>query len=248
MARFREVRLPKQVRGTILQDQGVRYYKPQGYGITKPMGYDITGPYKSNGWYRFQPDDQTATTALIYYPGGLVEPDAYAVTGQAIAEAGYLVIIPDMPLNLAFLATNEADDIIAAHPQIEKWVIGGHSLGGSMAAEYAFDHLETIEGLILFASYPASSIDFSTTTLPILSIYGSKDFGIDGIEASLPQLPPEAILKVLEGGNQCAQQTLGDAQFGDYGEQEGDGIATISRQSQQEQIIFETVNFLSNLP
>lgn len=195
---------------------------------------------KNNGWYMFQPEDQPPTTALIYYPGALVEPDAYAVTGQAIAEAGYLVIIPDMPLNLALFATNEADEIIAAHPEIEKWVIGGHSLGGSMAAEYAKNHLETIDGLILFASYPASSTDFSTTNLPILSLYGSEDFGLDGIEASYPQLPPSTVFKVLEGGNH--------AQFGDYGEQEGDGVATISVESQQRQIIEETVNFLANLP
>lgn len=195
---------------------------------------------KNNGWYRFQPDDQTPTTALIYYPGGLVEPDAYAVTGQAISEAGYLVIIPDMPLNLAIFAMNQADEIIAAHPEIEKWVIGGHSLGGSMAAEYAKNHLETIDGLILFASYPASSTDFSTTNLPILSLYGSEDLGLDGIEASFEQLPSSTVFKVLEGGNH--------AQFGDYGEQEGDGVATISLESQQREIVEETVNFLANLP
>lgn len=193
-----------------------------------------------DGFYTFLPNDQTPTTALIYYPGGLVEPDAYAVTAQAIAEAGYLVIIPDMPLNLAIFAINQADDIIATHPEIERWVIGGHSLGGSMAAEYAINHLETIDGLIFFASYPGSSADFSTTDLPILSIYGSEDLGLDGIEASYDLLPPATIFKVLDGGNH--------AQFGDYGEQEGDGVASISVELQQSQIVEETVYFLTSLP
>jgi pimeloyl-ACP methyl ester carboxylesterase len=38
--------------------------------------------------------------------------------------------------------------VIAAHPEIERWAIGGHSLGGTMAASYADDHRATISGLV----------------------------------------------------------------------------------------------------
>ena len=72
---------------------------------------------------------------LIYYPGGLVDPEAYAVTAQGIADAGYLVVIPKMPLNLAFTGINRADGIRPDLPEIESSVIGLHSLGGEMAAE-----------------------------------------------------------------------------------------------------------------
>ncbi|MGB1254115.1 MAG: alpha/beta hydrolase, partial [Candidatus Promineifilaceae bacterium] len=91
---------------------------------------------REDGLLVFRPNSPT-TAALIYYPGGLVEPEAYAVTAQGIADAGYLVILPKMPLNLAVTDANRAESIVAAFPEIESWVIGGHSLGGSMAAEYA---------------------------------------------------------------------------------------------------------------
>ncbi|MFN2221966.1 MAG: alpha/beta hydrolase, partial [Candidatus Promineifilaceae bacterium] len=88
------------------------------------------GIEREDGQLVFRPDSPT-DKGLIYYPGGLVDPEAYAVTAQGIADAGYLVVIPKMPLNLAFTGINRADGIRADFPEIESWVIGGHSLGGA---------------------------------------------------------------------------------------------------------------------
>ncbi len=108
------------------------------------------GVQREDGRLVFRPRSPT-DKGLIYYPGGLVDPEAYAVTAQGIADAGYLVVIPKMPLNLAFTGINRADRIRADFPEIESWVIGGHSLGGAMAAEYAKNHEDSLDGLIMYA-------------------------------------------------------------------------------------------------
>ncbi len=94
----------------------------------------------TDNWLVFQPISKTAISGFIIYPGGKVDPHAYAPTAHTIAAAGYLVIIPSMPLNLAVLAPDRADQIMAAYPAIKKWAIGGHSLGGTMAAAYVYQH------------------------------------------------------------------------------------------------------------
>ena len=176
---------------------------------------------------------------LIYYPGGLVDPEAYAVTAQGIADAGYLVVIPKMPLNLAFISINIADKIRADYPEIKSWVIGGHSLGGAMAAEYAKNHKKSLEGLIMFASYPANYYDFVDFPMPILTIIGSKDPGAPQQEDFYETISDSASLFVIEGGNH--------RQYADYSFQNDDGVATISVAEQQDQVIAATVQFLDTL-
>ncbi|MDQ3247653.1 MAG: alpha/beta hydrolase, partial [Chloroflexota bacterium] len=87
-------------------------------------------------WLVFQPAAGSATTGFIFYPGGRVDARAYAPAAHAIAATGVLVVIVPMPLNLAVFAPNRADQVITAYPAIQRWAIGGHSLGGAMAATY----------------------------------------------------------------------------------------------------------------
>jgi dienelactone hydrolase len=183
--------------------------------------------------------NSTTDRGLIYYPGGLVDPEAYAVTAQGIADAGYLVVIPKMPLNLAFIGINRADRIRADYPEIESWVIGGHSLGGAMAAEYAKNNIDSIDGIIMFASYPANYDDFVNFPMPILTIIGSRDPSAPKQEAFYEAVSDSARLFVIEGGNH--------RQYADYSFQRGDGIASISVVEQQDQIIAATVQFLGTL-
>jgi dienelactone hydrolase len=196
------------------------------------------GVQREDGQLVFRPSSPT-DRGLIYYPGGLVDPEAYAVTAQGIAEAGYLVVIPKMPLNLAFTGLNRADDIQAEFPEIESWVIGGHSLGGAMAAEYAKNNTDSLDGLIMFASYPANNEDFVDFPIPILTIIGSSDPGAPQQEAFYEAIADSAGRFVIEGGNH--------RQYADYSFQNDDGIATISVAEQQDQIIAATVQFLDTM-
>jgi len=196
---------------------------------------------ESGKWLIFRPTQQNPTTGLIFYPGGKVDYRAYAPAMHAIAAEGYLVVIVPMPLNLAVLAPNRAADVIAAFPSIEHWALGGHSLGGSMAAHFAYAHRGTVQGLVLWASYPAANESLATQGLNVVSISGSRD-GLatpDKVAASRPLLPPDTRWVIIAGGDH--------AQMGWYGPQAGDNPATISRADQQQQVVAATLDLLRSL-
>lgn len=193
-------------------------------------------------WYTFQPTGESRNTGLIFYPGGRVDPRSYAPPARALAEQGYPVVIVPMPLNLAVFGAGKAADVIAAMPEVDNWVIAGHSLGGSMAANFINKNPEAIDGLALWASYPAGSDDLSARTeLAATSIYGTAD-GVAAMEDVLgaePLLPAATVWTPIEGGNH--------AQFGWYGPQSDADVATISREEQQAQVIAATLAVLQQI-
>ncbi len=196
----------------------------------------------SSRWYEFTPVDANPVVGLIFYPGGRVEPRSYAPFMRQIAEAGYYAVIVPMPLNHAVFSPNKAAEVIAAHPEITKWVIGGHSLGGAMAALYTDSHSDQIDGLVLWASYPADANSLADQPdLAVASIYGTMDGLIsqNDIDQSKPLLPTSAQFVPIEGGNH--------AQFGWYGNQAGDSMATISRDEQMARTVAATVAVLEKV-
>jgi hypothetical protein len=196
---------------------------------------------KTGNWLTFQPAGVQPSTGFIFYPGGRVDYRAYAPAALVIAEKGYLVVIPHMPLNLAVLNPGAAVGVIAAHPEIRHWAIGGHSLGGSMAANFVYTHPGAVNGLVLWASYPASSNNLSQAGVRVLSISGTLD-GLstpDKISASRSLLPVDTTWVPISGGDH--------AQFGWYGLQSGDNPAAITREDQQRQIFQATLSFLESL-
>jgi pimeloyl-ACP methyl ester carboxylesterase len=192
-------------------------------------------------WLIFHPTGREPSVGLILYPGGRVDPRAYAPAAHAIAAQGYLIVIVPMPLHLAVFGAERASQVQAAFPQVRHWAIGGHSLGGAMAARFAYRHPGTVKGLVLWAAYPAASDDLSSQNLAVTSIYGTQDGLATGekVAASRPLLPADTRWVAIEGGNH--------AQFGWYGPQQGDNPATISREVQQQQVVAATLDLLAQL-
>lgn len=191
-------------------------------------------------WLTFTPTGDQPDTGLILYPGGRVDYRAYAPAARLIADQGYLVVIVPMPLNLAVFDPAAAADVIAAYPEIENWVVGGHSLGGAMAAKFAKSHPNDVDGLVLWASYPTADDDLSASGLRAASIFGTLD-GLTtaaDIDASRALLPENTAWIAIESGNH--------AQFGWYGNQAGDNPADISRLEQQAEVIKATVALLES--
>ncbi|GAA1406343.1 hypothetical protein AUR04nite_06350 [Glutamicibacter uratoxydans] len=180
---------------------------------------------------------------VFFQPGALVDARAYAEVLRPLAESGHTVVIPKQPLNIAFLAMTAFESAQMKHESIDKWVVGGHSLGGVAAASdaqtFAYDADRPVAALLLFASYP--SADMSSTMLPVLSISGSEDLLATEaeIKESKALLPADAKFLEIAGGTH--------AFFGDYGTQAGDGTATISHDEARQQISRAAVDFAASL-
>ena len=192
-------------------------------------------------WIVFEPLVSNKDVGFVIYPGGRVDFRSYAPMAHRIAAEGYLVVIVRMPLNLAVLGVNSANDVINSYSQISSWVVGGHSLGGTMAAQFVFENPSKVKGLVLWAAYPASGTDLSQDNLLVTTIYGTNDglVSTSQIEDSLELLPVSTTRIEITGGNH--------AQFGWYGDQEGDKDPDISREEQQRQIFDATLQLLETI-
>lgn len=172
------------------------------------------------------PADNDARTGVILYPGGRVDHLSYAPLARELAERGYLVAVCRMPLNLAVFAPDRARDVMERYPEILVWGIGGHSLGGAMAASFVASNPDDAEALILLAAYPAGDTDISETGLPVVSLVGTRDgvLSQERFDDGVGLLPEDTRYVPIEGGNH--------AQFGDYGPQPGDQVASIPADEQ----------------
>jgi dienelactone hydrolase len=191
-------------------------------------------------WLTFAPADGAAT-GLIFYPGARVHPESYAPAGRAIAEEGYLAVVVPMPLNMAVLSPNRAEGVIAAHPEVENWVVGGHSLGGAMAAQFANTRRTAIDGVVLWGAYPGANTSLRNAGHEVVVVYGTRDCisTPEEVLAGTIRLPEEATLVPIEGGNHT--------QFGWYNGQPGSCAATISLAEQQEIAVQATLELLDRV-
>jgi pimeloyl-ACP methyl ester carboxylesterase len=179
-----------------------------------------------------------SSTGFIFYPGAGVDYRSYAPVLRMIAENGYFIVVVPMPLNLAFFNGNGADQVVTQYPEVEHWVIGGHSLGGLAAAGYAANH-PVIEGIALWASHPADEA-LKARDIKAISIYGSADglVTVSQIEESRASLPADTVFVEIDGGNH--------SQFGSYGQQEYDRPASISPEEQWTRIAAAMESFLAS--
>ena len=189
-------------------------------------------------WITFTPVEKVET-GLIFYPGGLVEPTAYAPVLHQIAEEGILVIIVPMPLNLAIFNPGAANSVIDNYPQIAEWIIAGHSLGGATAAIFVDNNPSKIDAIALWDSYPPNSADLSNIAISAISIFGTTNNipNTENFNDKKHLLPEDTIFIAIEGANH--------AQFGDYGPQKGDVVASISLAEQHERVAGIMLDFIN---
>ena len=165
---------------------------------------------------------------LIFYPGGKVEATAYLPLLEKLREGGVTCVLVTMPFRLAVFDIDAADAIYSRFPSVSRWYLGGHSLGGAMASSYVPGNEDKLAGLILLGAYPVND-----SQIPTICIYGSEDINLDRTK-----LVGVANQLEIAGGNH--------AQFGNYGLQEGDGVASISREEQQVTAAAAILAFLSD--
>lgn len=186
-----------------------------------------TSSYETEGNLTLFSAGIPGNTGLIFYPGGKVDEKAYFPLMKKLSQSGITCVLVKMPFHLAVLDANAADQVYDKLPEIEHWYIGGHSLGGSMASSYAASNQDKIEGLILLGAYIYGDVSPNQA----LTIYGSNDLVLDRSKITYTEN-----IVVIEGGNH--------AYFGNYGEQDGDGTASITRDEQQKQTVDVVISFI----
>ena len=199
------------------------------------------------GWTFTPSGSAEATVGFVLYPGGHVDPRAYAPLARSIADQGFLVVIPPMPLALAFFDIEAANRAIAENPKVRTWAVGGHSLGGTASTLFVARHPGTVSGLVLLASYPPDGTDLSDAEGPsgrplrAISIRGSNDglVTVAKVDRTKKLLPTDTEYVTIPGGNH--------GQFGDYGVQSGDGVATITSAAQTARTAALVGGFLTSL-
>ena len=211
-------------------------YKPQALA-KEALISDNTVEVKIDKFISFTPKNIEVTKGFIFYPGAKVDPESYAPLCRKIAEQGYEVVIVKMPMNLAIFSYNRGEKVIDEYSNTKKWVVGGHSLGGTMAAKFASEN-SAVDGVVLLSSYPIGD-ELKSMGKEVLSIWGSKD-GIVNFEKlikSKEKLPEDTTYVEIEGANH--------SQFGDYGEQRGDDTPIINREEQMDIAAKDIIKFMS---
>ncbi|QNQ81137.1 alpha/beta hydrolase [Lactobacillus sp. PV034] len=176
---------------------------------------------------------------VIFYTGALVAPDSYSIWAKQVAAAGYSVKIVHFPLNMAFFNVNAADKLAGKN---NNYVVGGHSLGGAMASRYAHNtHNKHLRGIFLLGAYADEKGRLDKTNLNVLSITASHDKVLNWqkYQANKKYLPKTTSYQTIKGGNHGG--------FGSYGQQKGDGQATISNANQQKQVASLLINWLNKV-
>ena len=105
--------------------------------------------------------------------------------------------------------------------------------GGVVAAQYYNENEDKLDGLILIES--RSNVKLSDDA-KVLSIVGSLDGVLKSYEESKKYLPSNFKEVVIDGGNHSG--------FANYGEQDGDNKATITKEEQQEKTVEAIVEFV----
>ena len=127
---------------------------------------------------------------------------------------------------MAIFDSGAANGVIAKFPEIQSWYIGGHSMGGAMASDYASKNPDKVKGLILLGAYIYG--DYPPENA--LTIYGTLNSDLE------KHIDYTENIVVIQGGNH--------AQFGNYGKQEGDPDAEITAQEQQDIAVCAIKEFL----
>ena len=185
------------------------------------------------------PVDGQSETLFVLYPGAFLRPHTYTWIGVALAPHGVRTVIPAMPLDLAVLAPGRATALIEANDDVTRVVIGGHSLGGAMAARFADANPDLVDALVLLGAYTAADDDLNDADLEVLVLAGEHDgiATLEEVRKGMTRMPGDAELYVVPGAVHGF--------FGRYGPQRLDGTPTVARAEAEAAIIARLTDFVA---
>jgi pimeloyl-ACP methyl ester carboxylesterase len=177
---------------------------------------------------------------VVVYPGAYVDIHGYVPTLKPVAAAGYRVVIVPMPFELAVFGIDRVLDVQAANPDVKRWALVGHSVGGAMGPLFASRHPDALAGVIIWDSYPPSMAKFAAYPKPVWHIHRARPDGSPppSFAAERGEFPKDSVWVPIRGGIHM--------QFGSFAEggYQEDWPAGISREAQQAQVARATVRAL----
>jgi pimeloyl-ACP methyl ester carboxylesterase len=187
------------------------------------------------GAWRFRPANGVVDTArgLLFFPGALVDPRAYAPLARAAAAAGFYAVVVDLPRRGAFGGADDPALLVRARDETtregapRRWIVAGHSRGAVVASSLAASGWPAMTGLVLAGSIHPRDVDLAQLAVPVTKLVGTRD-GIASIERARENrrlLPPSVCWIEIEGANH--------SRFGWYGYQPGDRRARIPADEQR---------------
>lgn len=187
----------------------------------------------------FKSTEKIKSLEVIFFQGGLVDPKAYAPLCRQLAESGFTTHLIKTPFRLPLYGYQKISELF--NFEQGNYVIGGHSQGGKMAAQFVFENPELLKGIFLLGTSHPKDIDLSNLNIPALKLYGEND-GLASVEevlANESKLPAGSKSVLIKGGNH--------SQFGYLGTLLTDNHASISLEKQQELTIQNLVAFLKGI-
>lgn len=190
----------------------------------------------SHHW-TFEPKAASAKAGVLFFPGAVVDPVAYAPLLRDVAAAGYPAILVEVPRRGTLGGADDpavfdrARTAMRSLRNVDGWVVAGHSRGGLIGATLVRGEPSKFAGLVLIGTTHPRDFSLADAPLPVTKVYGTRDTvaDVEKIVANRAKLPAAARMVPIDGGNH--------SQFGYYGFQPGDWPATIAREEQQRQTL-----------
>ncbi len=215
---------------------------PPGPAAAAALVSDAAVTVLDDDWLVFEPAGKTPVAGIVFYPGAHCPIEGYAPLLRAVAERGYRVIATPMPLYLAFLAPDRANDVMARYPDTKRWVIAGHSLGGAMAASFAYRNPDATEAVIIVDSHPPEYESLSDYEDPVLMIHRASPDGTPPVmyQERMHLFPGHTRFVPVRGG--------GHMDFGDFvvGESRADELGDLGSDLQQAMTAIAIGEFLAS--
>ncbi len=123
---------------------------------------------------RYTPVGVQAEYGLIFYIGTAIPYEHYDYLAVPLVRAGYVVVLPKVPMGLAYMLYEETEKAFSRYPNIH-FFVGGHSQGGGAAVKRAQENLDKVKGVVLYAPLCYMEDTVKDSGLPVLLLEATND-------------------------------------------------------------------------
>lgn len=187
----------------------------------------------------FQPKETNNRNEIIFFQGGLADPEAYAPLCRKIAENGFTCHLIKMDWRMPQWDYKKIKKLFSLRQS--NYIIGGHSQGAKMAAQFIYENPNLLKGLFLLGTSHPRDFGLSDRTIPIIKLYAEFDglASVSEVMENKDKLPKSATMTMIKGGNH--------SQFGYLGELLTDENAKIDLKEQQDLTLEYLITFFHRI-